>query len=508
VAKAPGPSARRRSTSTSNFGVGRRENHDSSGFYERFGAPVISDDDTIAVAPKVDRIWAHDARDMAEIPDNSVALVVTSPPYFAGKAYEEAMGEGHIPADYVEYLTMLRDVFAECARVLEPGGRMAVNVANLGRKPYRSLSADVIHVLQDELGLLLRGEIIWQKARGAGGNCAWGSFQSAKNPVLRDVTERVVVASKGRFDRARTTAQRDEAGLAAHSTIGKDKFLDLTLDLWEFPPESANRVGHPAPFPKELPARLIELYSFAGDLILDPFMGSGTTAVAAVESGRHFVGFDTDPAYAAAATERAEQARLEHEFAAKQRAQMLLPPLFAELTKARKESAEQAIGFQQRATSEGTRAQELAELLLVHCGFGDRLATKRKVAFGVEANFVGTDEAGCEWIFDVSGAFSSSRPGLERTDTLWKALGKAAIVRTRFPADDPRLTRYVLLTTDVPRPGTVGAKALAAAQQDGLIWDVLVLDRPETVAELLRYASGTYSEVDQRRPALTAYADR
>lgn len=496
---------RRPGTSTSNFGVGRRENHDASGFYDRFGAPTISDDDTINVAPEVDRIWVQDARDQSPLPDGSVALVVTSPPYFAGKAYEEELGEGHVPASYVEYLAGLEAVFAECARVLEPGGRIAVNVANLGRKPYRSLSADVTHLLQDKLGLLLRGEIIWQKAQGAGGNCAWGSFRSAKNPVLRDLTERVIVASKGRFDRARTTPERAEAGLPTTSTIGKDRFLDLTLDLWEFPPESATRVGHPAPFPVELPARLIELYTFEGDLVLDPYMGSGSTGVAAVESGRHFVGFDTDAAYAAAATERIDRARRDHEWAAKQRADAKLSPLFDEMTKARRESANEALGYQQRATAEGTRAQELAELLLQHCGFLDRLEQKQKYGIGVEANFVGTDENGCEWIFDVSGAFSSSRPGLERTDTLWKALGKAAILHTQF--DEPeRLCRYVLLTTDVPKPKSLGAKALAAAQADGLIWDVLKLDEPDTVAKLLHYASGKRSEEHDRPTSLTAYA--
>ena len=139
---------------------------------------------------------------MDEVEDASVALVVTSPPYFAGKEYEEALGEGHIPASYLDYLDMLTEVFAECVRTLEPGGRIAVNVANLGRKPYRSLSADVIAILQDRLGLLLRGEVIWLKARGASGSCAWGSFRSPANPVLRDLTERVVIASKGRFDRA------------------------------------------------------------------------------------------------------------------------------------------------------------------------------------------------------------------------------------------------------------------------------------------------------------------
>ena len=127
---------------------------------------------------------------------------MTSPPYFAGKEYELALGEGGIPASYFEYLGMLRDVFAECVRVLEPGGRIAVNVANLGRKPYRSLAGDVTTILQDELALLLRGEIIWRKAKGASGSCAFGSYLKASNPVMRDVTERVIVASKGRFNRA------------------------------------------------------------------------------------------------------------------------------------------------------------------------------------------------------------------------------------------------------------------------------------------------------------------
>ena len=137
-------------------------------------------------------------------PTGSVALVVTSPPYFAGKQYEEELERDGIPSTYLEYLEMLRDVFAECVRTLEPGGRIAVNVANLGRKPYRSLSADVIRILEHDLGLLLRGELIWQKGEGASGSCAWGSFRSAANPVLRDISERVIVASKGRFDRARS----------------------------------------------------------------------------------------------------------------------------------------------------------------------------------------------------------------------------------------------------------------------------------------------------------------
>ncbi len=293
-------------TATSSFGSGRRESHDSTSFYERFGAPVVSRDERVA-EPVIRDVFFHgDARSITDdqVADRSVALMITSPPYFAGKEYETDLAAGHVPSSYVEYLEMLRDVLAVALRKLEPGGRMAVNVANLGRKPYRSLSADVISVLQDDLGMLLRGEIIWQKARGAGGSCAWGSFRSPQNPVLRDVTERVIVASKGRFDRALTRAERESRGLPHEATIETEDFLGATLDVWEIPPESARKVGHPAPFPVALPLRLIELYTYRGDLVLDPFMGSGTTAVAAIRSGRSFVGFDTDEGYVQMAEER------------------------------------------------------------------------------------------------------------------------------------------------------------------------------------------------------------
>ena len=207
----------RRSTSTSAFGVSKRESHDASAFYGRFTAPELSTDAELGTATSVDTLVTGDSRSMDGVADASVALVVTSPPYFAGKAYEEALGEGGVPATYLKYLQMLRDVFAECVRVLEPGGRIAVNVANLGRRPYRSLSADVIGILQDDLRLLLRGEIVWLKQRGSSGSCAWGSFQQPTNPVLRDLTERVVVASKGRFDRSLTPRRRSEVGLPSES---------------------------------------------------------------------------------------------------------------------------------------------------------------------------------------------------------------------------------------------------------------------------------------------------
>ena len=294
----------REGTSTSEFGVSRRENHDSTSFYERFPAPTLLDDDTVVVPPRRDEIITGDARDLSAVPDNSIALVVTSPPYFAGKAYETELGEGAVPASYLEYLEMLRDVFAECWRVLEPGGRIAVNVANLGRKPFRSLANDVTTILQNDLGFLLRGEIVWIKAEGASGSCAWGSYASAANPVLRDLTERIVVASKGRYDRALKRSEREKRGLPFENSIDPDDFRNWTLDTWKIQPESATRVGHPAPFPVELPRRFIELYTYIGDTVLDPFMGAGQTAIAAIRTGRHYLGTEIDPEYVALAERR------------------------------------------------------------------------------------------------------------------------------------------------------------------------------------------------------------
>ncbi len=478
---------RRRRTSTSSFGVGRREGHDATAFYERFPTPVITNDATVNRQPVVDWIQAIDARLMLSgtppLLPNSVALVVTSPPYFAGKTYEQALGEGHIPGSYVDYLDMLEGVFRSCADVLEPGGRIAVNVANLGRKPYRSLAADVITILQDRLGLLLRGEIIWRKADGASGNCAWGSFRNASNPVLRDLTERVVVASKGRFDRARTRPDREALGLPYENTIAKSDFMDWTTDVWDIPSESAVRVGHPAPFPVELPQRLIELYTYRGDLVLDPFMGSGSTAVAAVHTDRHFVGYDTDPEFARAATDRADQARAE-------RAQREASPepdrhWWYVQPKAPIDQSADPEDFQARAVREGQMAKELAHDLLVECGFVEIMA-KRKVA-GVEINFEARDQQGNRWYFDVSGAFSrgNSRAGLRRTDTLWKALGKAAVI------DQSDLEGYklVLLSTDLPPRSSAGARALAVATKPGgLVFDALRMLSPADQRRLRHYA--------------------
>ena len=309
VEKVPKLQASGRSTSTYSFGSSKREGHDSSAFYSRFQAPVLSDDTLINDCPTKDMLLAQDSRDLSILPDNCIALVVTSPPYFVGKEYEESIRGGHIPGTYLEYLEMLKDVFAECYRVLEPGGRIAVNVANLGRKPYRSLSADLVTILQDELGFLMRGEILWIKGKGANGSCAWGSYQSASNPVLRDVTERIIVGSKGSFSRVHPKKTRQKLGLPYLDSISGEEFRSLTLDTWYFPPESAKRVRHPAPFPIELPRRLIELNTYVGDVVLDPFMGAGQTALACLMTNRHYVGVEIDTDYVGLAEGRIKQAK-------------------------------------------------------------------------------------------------------------------------------------------------------------------------------------------------------
>jgi DNA modification methylase len=434
--------------------VSRRENHDATGFYARFTAPEVSADDVVQGPGVVDEIYLGDSRHMDRVRPSSVALVVTSPPYFAGKAYEEALGEGHIPATYIEYLTMLEDVFAECVAKLEPGGRIAVNVANLGRKPYRSLSADVIGILQDRLGLLLRGEVVWQKARGAGGNCAWGSFKKPGNPTLRDLTERVVIASKGRFDRARPLATRAAEGLPHVPTATADEFMAATLDVWELPPESATRVGHPAPFPVELPERFIHLYTYAGDVVLDPFMGSGTTAVAAARTGRHYLGYDTDEAYVRAAKER----------------------VAAAVTALGDDGTVPALAGQP------DKAVDAAADLLRAAGFGVTEGKARRFPGGVRVSQIATDAADGEWLVLVAGAATIARTGLRRTDVLYRTLGEALALTSAGH-------RVLVVTTDLPAPRSAPLSALRDARGVALV-DAVELGAPGVPERLAIYAAG------------------
>jgi len=288
---------RRSATTTSAFGSPGRVSHDATPFYASRLYQDLSSGQAVEyvenpiLTENLDRIFCASSEKMAELPDNSVHLMVTSPPYNVGKEYDEDL-------TLEEYRGFLRTVWAEVLRVLVPGGRACVNVANLGRKPYLPLHAFIV---QDMLGLgyLMRGEIIWNKAGSASPSTAWGSWLSATNPTLRDVHEYILVFSKGAFKRQNLEKRQ--------TTISKEEFLEYSKSVWTFPAESARKVGHPAPFPVELPRRLIQLYTFAGEILLDPFMGSGQAALAAIQSGRHYVGYEVDPTYVNLAESRIRQ---------------------------------------------------------------------------------------------------------------------------------------------------------------------------------------------------------
>jgi site-specific DNA-methyltransferase (adenine-specific) len=228
---------------------------------------------------------------MEELPDYSIHLMVTSPPYNVSKEYDEDM-------TLDEYRGLLKAVAEETYRVLVTGGRACINIANVGRKPYLPLHTFIIEDMLD-IGFLMRGEVIWNKAASASSSTAWGTWLSATNPVLRDVHEYILIFSKETFSR------RDDD---KESTIEKADFLENTKSVWTFPAESAKRIGHPAPFPLELPRRLIQLYTYQGDIVLDPFCGSGSTCVAAVQSGRRYVGYDISAEYIEIARRRLKDA--------------------------------------------------------------------------------------------------------------------------------------------------------------------------------------------------------
>lgn len=225
------------------------------------------------------QIITKSSENMNELIDNCISLTVTSPPYNIGKDSDEDLSDN-------EYWEMITKVFEEVYRVTESGGRLVVNVANLGRKPYIPFSKYFIEVIL-QIGFLMRGEIIWQKSKGANANFAWGSWLSPSNPVIRDIHEYCLVFSK---DSMKNSTKGE-------STIEKEEFMESTLSIWNISPARAKKIGHPAPFPVELAKRFINLYSFKNDLILDPFIGSGSTAIAAKLLNRDYIGYELNPEF-------------------------------------------------------------------------------------------------------------------------------------------------------------------------------------------------------------------
>ncbi|MCX5893083.1 MAG: site-specific DNA-methyltransferase [Deltaproteobacteria bacterium] len=292
----------KKKTRTSAFGTPGRISHDASSFYAsklyaHMPQEQESSDEEQEIPKKyLDQIFCKSSEDMSELPNNSVHLMVTSPPYNVGKDYDQ-------DATLEEYLEFLGRVWREVYRVLVPGGRACVNIANLGRKPYIPLHAYIIQSMI-EIGFLMRGELIWNKASSASPSTAWGSWCSPANPTLRDIHEYILIFSKGTFSRKNPDKRT--------ATISKEEFLELTKSVWTFPAISARKVGHPAPFPVDLPYRLIQLYTFDSEVVLDPFMGSGQAAIAAVQANRHYVGYETDENYSSLANKRINQFLLEH----------------------------------------------------------------------------------------------------------------------------------------------------------------------------------------------------
>ena len=226
---------------------------------------------------------------MDELVDNCISLTITSPPYNIGKDSDEDLTDD-------EYWKMITKVFEEVYRVTESGGRLVVNVANLGRKPYIPFSKFFIEIIT-EIGFLMRGEIIWQKSKGANANFAWGSWLSASNPVIRDIHEYCLIFSK---DSMKNSSK-------GKSTIEKEEFMESTLSIWNISPARAKKIGHPAPFPVELVKKFINLYSFKNNLILDPFMGSGSTAIASRMLDRDYIGYEINPKYVEIANKRIKE---------------------------------------------------------------------------------------------------------------------------------------------------------------------------------------------------------
>jgi DNA modification methylase len=277
---------KRSGTVTSSFGTRGRVNHDSSNFYNsklykgQAKPKNIKYIENLVPEENLNKIYCKSSELMDDLPDYSIHLMVTSPPYNVKKEYDEDLS-------LEEYRALLRRVFEQTYKKLVTGGRACINIANLGRKPYIPLHSYIIEDMLD-IGFLMRGEIIWDKGSSASSSTAWGSWLSASNPVLRDVHEYILVFSKESFSRKRGNKE---------STIKKEEFLEWTKSVWTFPAVSARSIGHPAPFPEELPYRLIQLYTFKDEVILDPFCGSGTTCIAALRSGRHYIGYEINPDY-------------------------------------------------------------------------------------------------------------------------------------------------------------------------------------------------------------------
>src|SRR6266851_3588992 len=248
------------------------------------------------------KIRLGDARDLSWIPDASVHLVVTSPPYWTLKEYRHHEGQlGHVE-DYETFLVELDKAWRECARILVPGGRICCVVGDVclprrrtGRHQVIPLHAD-IQVRARRIGLDCLSPIYWNKiANGvteAAGNGA-GFYGKPYQPggIIKNDIEYILFLRKGGEYRSVPTLQK------ALSMLTREEMKTWQRSIWSDLPGASTRDGHPAPYPVEVAQRLIKLFSFAGDTVLDPFAGTGSTAIAAIAAGRNSISMDIEPAY-------------------------------------------------------------------------------------------------------------------------------------------------------------------------------------------------------------------
>lgn len=255
----------------------------------------------------IHKLYNGDARNLSFIPDNSIHLILTSPPYWNLKEYERGKNQLGIIDDYQEFVDQLTEVWKECYRVLVPGGRLVCDVGDvcLSRKKYGKHAVMPLHsdiaVECRKIGFDNLNPILWHKISNAKYEANTNSSILGKpyepNAIIKNDMEYILMERKPGGYRKPTQEQRDA------SRIDKEDFMNWFSQIWEMPGAST-RQGHPAPFPLEFADRLVKMFSFVGDTVLDPFNGSGTTMVAAMNSGRNSIGIETEAKYCNMAYDR------------------------------------------------------------------------------------------------------------------------------------------------------------------------------------------------------------
>ena len=248
----------------------------------------------------IQKLYRGDARKLSMIADNSVHLVLTSPPYFNLKNYQCGKNQLGMINDYQRFVDELDKVWKECFRILVPGGRIVCVVGDvcLSRKKY---GRHVVMPLHSDIAVTCRkvgfdnlNPILWHKISNAKFEANTKSSILGKpyepNAIIKNDMEYILMERKPGGYRKPTTQQREE------SKIGKEDFQNWFSQIWEMPGAST-RNGHPAPFPLELATRLVKMFSFVGDIVVDPFCGSGTSMVAAMQNNRNSIGIETEQLY-------------------------------------------------------------------------------------------------------------------------------------------------------------------------------------------------------------------